>query len=408
MRPLSIAVVGCGTAGPAAALHFARAGHAVDLYEKVAAPGPVGAGIVLQPIGQLALGRLGLWEEIQAKGARIDGLRCSTAAGAPVVHIDYADVHPALFGLGLHRGALFGTLFAAVQAQPGIRLHLGVEGLDLRRKAGRRVMIDGTGQEHGPFDLIVVADGAHSQFRDDTPLTQTVRPYPYGALWFITPEANPQPRGMLRQVVEGTTRLAGLLPSGHAPKGGPRVVSLFWSLRADQREAFGKGDLDAWKRELLRYFPDAGPVAAAITQPSDLLYSGYRDVVMRRWATEDVVYIGDSAHAMSPQLGQGANLALVDADVLADCVAQGPTVAAALDRYSRARRRHLDFYQFMTRWLTPFFQSDLRPLGPLRDLGLRLALQIPWVRRQMVETMVGMKQGLLRASMPLPLLPAPR
>ncbi len=58
-RPLSVGVIGCGTAGSAAALFLARAGHAVTLYERVAVPGPAGAGIVLQPSGMAALAALG-------------------------------------------------------------------------------------------------------------------------------------------------------------------------------------------------------------------------------------------------------------------------------------------------------------------------------------------------------------
>ena len=401
MRPLCVAILGCGTAGPAAALHLARQGHAVAVFEKVAAPGPVGAGIVLQPIGQVALAGLGLLTPIRDRGARIDGLRCTTATGRSVVAIDYADVSPRLFGLGLHRGALFEVLFAAVSAEPGVKLHLGVEAIALRRQAGARVVVDREGQEHGPFDLVIVADGAHAELPDDVPLPQRLRPYPYGALWHVAVDPQGRRQGQLRQVVEGTRRLVGLLPTGHGPGGGPPMVSLFWSLRADQQAAFRAGDHRAFQAELRRYFPDEAWIADAVPDAHALLYSGYRDLVMPRWASEDVVYIGDAAHAMSPQLGQGANLALVDAAVLADCIAQSPSVPAALDRYGKARRHHLDFYQFMTRWLTPFFQSDLTLLGPLRDWGLWLGLKVPWVRRQMVETMIGMKLGLFRRSLAL-------
>ncbi|MBP6841448.1 MAG: NAD(P)-binding protein, partial [Kofleriaceae bacterium] len=55
----SIAVVGAGTAGAAVAVLLARAGHVVTLFERVARPGPVGAGITLQPTGQAVLAELG-------------------------------------------------------------------------------------------------------------------------------------------------------------------------------------------------------------------------------------------------------------------------------------------------------------------------------------------------------------
>jgi 2-polyprenyl-6-methoxyphenol hydroxylase-like FAD-dependent oxidoreductase len=65
---LDVGIIGCGTAGSAAALLLTRAGHRVTVYERVPGPGPVGAGIVLQPTGQHALSRLGLLERVVASG----------------------------------------------------------------------------------------------------------------------------------------------------------------------------------------------------------------------------------------------------------------------------------------------------------------------------------------------------
>ena len=64
---LDVAIIGAGTAGSAAALLLARAGHQVTVYERVATPGPVGAGISLQPTGQAVLARLGLLAPILAR-----------------------------------------------------------------------------------------------------------------------------------------------------------------------------------------------------------------------------------------------------------------------------------------------------------------------------------------------------
>src|SRR5213076_1219212 len=110
-----IAVVGAGTAGAAAAILLARAGHAVALFERVAVPGPVGAGITLQPTGQAVLARLGLLDAIAARATRVDGLVCRRPDGRAVVDLRYADVDPGLFGYGLHRGVLFEALLAAAR-----------------------------------------------------------------------------------------------------------------------------------------------------------------------------------------------------------------------------------------------------------------------------------------------------
>jgi 2-polyprenyl-6-methoxyphenol hydroxylase-like FAD-dependent oxidoreductase len=101
VRGLKVAIVGCGTAGPATALLLSRAGHAVTLFERVPNPGPVGAGIVLQPSGMSVLERLGLLEPVLAKGARIDELYAETSTRRRVVHLRYEDLARNIFGLGL-------------------------------------------------------------------------------------------------------------------------------------------------------------------------------------------------------------------------------------------------------------------------------------------------------------------
>jgi 2-polyprenyl-6-methoxyphenol hydroxylase-like FAD-dependent oxidoreductase len=118
-------------------------------------------------------------------------------------------------------------------------------------------------------------------------------------------------------------------------------------------------------------------------------------VVMRRWHDGRLVFVGDSGHAMSPQLGQGVNLALLDAHVLAGCLERHSSVDAALAAYSEARRAHLRFYSWASRLMTPVFQSHLGALGPPRDLLLHPVSRIPWMRRQFVSALAGAKTGVL-------------
>ena len=381
---MRIAVVGCGTAGAAAALFLARAGHEVTVLERVPDPGPVGAGITLQPTGQAVLARLGLLAPVLARGARLDRLICRTLGGRTVVDLRYADVDSELFGLGLHRGVLFETLFGAVRAEPGVTLRCGVAVDSLRELAGH--------------DLVVVADGAVSELHDDTAIPHRIRPYPWGALWFVAADPERRHDGELVQVVDGARHMCGLLPTGDGPGG--RVVSLFWSLRADRVDAWRAAGLAAWKAEVLRFAPGAGFVLDQITDASQVLFTRYRDVRMRRWHDPGLVFLGDAAHATSPQLGQGANLALWDAMVLADCLAAHP-LETALAAYTRARRHHLGYYQLATRALTPFFQGDSRLLGWLRDLVFPASRWLGPLRRRMVRTMVGIDRGILRRPMPL-------
>lgn len=398
MRKLDIGIIGCGTAGPATALFLARQGHSVTVYERVPDPSPIGAGIILQPTGQAVLRRLGLYDAIVPRGERLKGLRVQRHGKGKLIELAYSDVSSEYFGVGLHRGALFAGLFDAVRTEPNVRLLLGVHCEGLVKEGHRFAVVTERGERVGVHDLIVAADGARSRFRDDTGITRSQSPYPFGALWFVAKDEKDAFKDDLFQVVNGTTRMLGLLPTGVGPRNGSpdgaRLVSLYWSIAADAVDEWRANGFDAWRDEIVDMVPEAADVVAQIQSPDAVLFSRYYDVVMRPWHTRAVVHLGDSAHAMSPQLGQGANLALWDAMVLSDCIQAEPNdIVRALTAYSRTRRSHLGYYELVTRALTPFFQSHLGVLGLLRDLSMPLLGKIGPFRRAMVLGMTGTAAG---------------
>lgn len=411
MRPIDVGVVGAGTAGSAAAIFLARAGHRVTLYERVKTPGPIGAGITLQPTGLHVLARLGVAPEILARGARITRLFCQTRARRPLVDLSYETIDAKAFGLGVHRGVLFEALFDAVRREP-VTLETGVETTSLwhddsPRSGGRRTwLVDAQNQRHGPHDLIVVADGARSQLRDRARMSKRVSAYPWGALWFVGRETrDAATTTVLHQITDGNHRFLGLLPTGHGAlrDPGPRLVSLFWSQRCNRVDAWKGRGLAAWKNELVSLAPEASGVVEQIESIEQVLFATYYDVAMPRWASRNVVFLGDAAHATSPQLGQGANLALWDAMVLADSIAtEKHDLARALDTYCRARSEHLKFYQWATRLLTPFFQGDQPLLGGLRDLTMPLLCKIPITNRLMTRCMLGVVDGFTGRLLDIP------
>src|SRR5579875_3753696 len=101
MRRWDIAVVGCGTAGLAAALLLARDGHRVTLYERFDTPQPIGSGLMLQPTGMAVLRALGLDTRILGHGARVDRLLGKAENERVVLDVSYAALPgPRAFGVG--------------------------------------------------------------------------------------------------------------------------------------------------------------------------------------------------------------------------------------------------------------------------------------------------------------------
>lgn len=370
---MKYAIIGCGTGGPAAALFLHRQGHEVVIFERVAHPKPVGAGILLQPTGLDVLRRLGLLQRVLGAGSRVDSLYGETSYGRLILDLAYQDLRPGLFGLGIQRGALFSALWDAVHAD-GIAVQVGEDIHDVIEDE-QGVIVAGT-----RFDRAVIAAGARSGSR---PPKAKVRPYPWGALWAVVPsEISPH---CLTQRYRDTRQMVGLLPSGDGH------VSVFWSLRVDQLQTCLDAGVEAWKAQVHALLPEA-PLES-IHHMDQLLFAPYFDVVAPRWNTARRVWIGDAAHAMSPQLGQGANLALLDAAALAD--------APDFDSYSRSRRHHLHFYSWASRWLTPFFQSSYPLLAPLRDLVGSPLHRWGWYQRQMLQSLAGVKTGVF-STIPLP------
>jgi FAD-dependent urate hydroxylase len=386
--PIRIAIVGYGTAGQALAVALSRDGHRVDVFERVPEPGPVGAGFLLQPTGLCALWELGLLDAALTYGATVRRLYGETTAARAVMDMRYRELHPALFGLGLQRGALFEILDVAWTQDR--RIHCGRE--ILRVDAERGLLHDDHGDEHGPFDLIVVADGSASTLRAQIGEIVFDRPYPWGAQWCLVPaEAWPWP-DELRQRYRHARRMAGMLPVGTRPGDPTHRLSFFWSLPASELPDAGR-DEARWRQEVADVWPEASERLRDTSIPGGLAQARYRDTVVRRWHRGRAVLVGDAAHAMSPQLGQGVNMALADALALRDALRMATTLPEALDAYQRARRRHLGIYHFWSRWLTPLFQSDHDRIAALRDLLFHPLSRMPGGRGQSLRVLTGTRSG---------------
>jgi 2-polyprenyl-6-methoxyphenol hydroxylase-like FAD-dependent oxidoreductase len=393
--PKSIAVIGCGISGLASAIFLARAGHAITLYEKFDKPASPGAGILLQPTGMKILSKLGLLDKLEPVTSRIDALKGYNLKGCCIMDVRYADQWPESYGLGVHRANLFKLLYeTALDAGARIICGTRVEHVSPNIKTSRYQII--CNQSDQPeFDAVVVADGTKSTLRPDLNIAFKMTAYPWGALWTICPDPDGRFHSILAQRYHRASKMIGVLPSGLHPQTGERCVSFFWSLSRQNYAAWQLADLCDWKSEVLRYWPEIGNLIEPIQAHSELTFAEYGDVVMPRWHKDGLVCIGDAAHGMSPQLGQGANLALIDAFVLNASIESNADLATAFSQYSAMRKNHLRFYQFASRRLTPMFQSNSTMAAIIRDVSFPLVHKIPFLYKQALRTVAGAKTGIL-------------
>lgn len=390
---MRIAIVGYGAAGQAASLFLAGQWHRLSVFEQAPAPGPVGAGFLLQPTGLAVLAQLGLRDQALAQGQRIEALHGCNQRGRQVMAMRYTDHAPGCFGLGTSRGSLFALLRDAYAGAGEIRVGTRMVGVD----ADDGILHDEHGGRHGPFDLIVAADGAGSRLRASLPgLARRDTVYPWGALWCLLPAEDWAHADTLQQRYAGAREMIGLLPVGRRADRDGRWLTFYFSLPGEQLDAFDAPALARLRERVATLWPEALPLLAGINAPEQLQRARYRDVVMPVPHRGRVVFLGDAAHAMSPQLGQGVNMALLDAQSLAAALAEHGEVAQALRAHVRTRRGHLQVYQAMSRWLTPLFQSRHDRLAQWRDLAFGPLGRLPLARGQMLRILTGTKRGWLR------------
>lgn len=347
-----VAIAGGGVAGLACASLLARAGWRVTVFDKMVTPAPLGSGLILQPVGLHVLDAVGAGARIRELGAPIARLYGKTVPSQRVVlDVRYDALgQEAPTGVAVHRGALFQVLYDAA-------LEAGVE-----VEAGREVFAEDVPQLQARFDLVIDALGMRSPL--STPPQANL---PFGALWASLVWAGPFDDAALEQRYEGARKMVGVLPIGRLPGGAQKQAAFFWSLKHTDVAAWRASPLEAWKDQVRALWPETASLLAQIAAHEDLVFAAYAHRTMRAPVSGRVAHVGDSWHCTSPQLGQGANMALLDALALSIALERQNDLDLALAEYARLRLWHIRLYQAASWMFTPAYQSDSASLAFLRD-----------------------------------------
>jgi 2-polyprenyl-6-methoxyphenol hydroxylase-like FAD-dependent oxidoreductase len=355
-------VAGGGLGGIAAALALHRAGFAATVFERAPAFGEVGAGLSLWPNATRVLESWGVLDAVLQRGRpvtqfnlhRSDGRLISVIAmtgfRTPALCIHRAD---------LHRVLRDGLPPAAMETHQTLA-SFEVAGLGVRAR-----FADGQERE---ADGLIGADGVKSVVR--TQLHGAQDPIYRGyCIWRgIAPESAGMAGGHISETW-GRGRRFGILPMGrgricwYATSNGPAAVAD----APEGRKAEVQGLFRDW------HDPIASLIAA--TDPRDILKANaYDRRPLQHWGAGPVTLLGDAAHPITPNVGQGACMAIEDAAGLAKALRQERDVPAAFRAYEAVRRPRRAFIARRARQIGAIGQWEHPWVVRARDFATRLVL----------------------------------
>ncbi len=355
---MRILIVGGGVAGLSMARALRLRGLESEIVERDPAWRIAGAGVYIPGNGMAALDRLGLGDAVRARGAVVERRRLYDERGRTFIDFDEAGFwRPVALPVALHRGDLHDVLADGVEGV-AIRFRTTVSALDDRGDAVVATFSDGTQRQ---YDLVVAADGIHSSIRETV----------VGG-----PRATPAGQVGWRWVVEGHPEISGW--NGWLSKdrgflalaiGGGRVYCYADVRQREPTDPTG-GD-PSRLAALLAAFGEPVPGLLADMPPAADVWFSPIEEVPPTWSKGRVVLVGDAAHASSPNMAEGASLALEDALVLAEELSSAASVDAAVSAFQDRRTARVTWVQE-----TSHRRDRLRYFPPtIRRITMRVAGQ---------------------------------
>lgn len=323
----SIAVIGGGIGGLTTAIALQRKGHSVTVYESAPSYRPLGAGIVLASNALKALEEIGILGEVSAVGHVLKRfvLKDSVGRDLSVTEAVKADGKYGRHGtLALHRADLHEVLRGLLRRETIVHGKACVS----FRDEGERIHLHFSDGSSAVADAVIAADGIHSVFRKTLVPESVLRYSGYTAYRAVVemPE-----RFQADEASEswGLGKRFGVVPIGRG--------RVYWYVTVDAKASapsMSIGNL----RDVFRDFHPLVLDVLSNTRSEQLIHNDISDFIpVRRYAFGRMVLLGDAAHATTPNLGQGACMAIEDAAVLGNSFVQSTDPALAFRRFEERR-----------------------------------------------------------------------
>jgi len=385
-------IAGAGFAGLTVAVALLQRGWSVTLCERAASVRSEGYNIAFHENGLRSLEMLGLIDRALEGAQRMPSRQTRDRHGRVTADFDanyrvFRVSRPHLAGVLAEEVLRLGGEFRFGAEVAGAR----PRGVQQGVQQGVLLLADGT-EEQG--DLVVAADGVNSRVRDSLGLLASRTIPGEGATRFIMPR---QP-GELGEDDDGDTGFefwSGRRRFLYRPA---TPTTAYCTLTCPQGDEKGRRipiDAETW----MRAFPTVAHVIAKAAREADWAqarWAQYQIIRLKRWSRGRVAIVGDAAHAMEPNLGQGANCAIMNALALALRVADAADIEAALREWERRERPIIAHAQ---RW-SSLFTAPLAWPEWLQSIVLPRAGRTAWLQRQMTRPARYEPQGYVAPGKP--------
>jgi FAD-dependent urate hydroxylase len=333
-----VLIVGGGIAGLALVRTLAGAGVSLELIERQVAWRPARTGIYLPGNATRALRALGLQAQVASRAIEIATQRARDHRGRLLGEVDVAELWAAVGPcLAIGRAELHDVLLEAAGNVP-IRMGLAVERLAQHNGVVSVELSDGTS---GEYDLVVGADGINSTVRrlafDPTAAS---RPVGQVAWRFLAPRPP--------EVTTWSAMLGRRTAFVTIPIGGDRVYCYGDVVTRQGLDGAEHSAPERLKQLFAEFADPAAALVSALNAATDVHVTRIEEVTLDCWVRGHIVLIGDAAHATSPNMAEGAAMALEDALVLAACLSESAAIPAALAAFEDRRRPRTDWVRAQT------------------------------------------------------------
>jgi 2-polyprenyl-6-methoxyphenol hydroxylase-like FAD-dependent oxidoreductase len=334
-----VLIAGGGIGGLTVALALIERGFRVSVFERSPELKEIGAGFAATPNGTRILYALGLRETIGEVAVRVarrelrlwNTGRLWTLAG----HGADSEKRYGAPYLAFHRGDLHAILATEVRRRQPDAIHLDARCIGLNQdERSVSLLFDGRPAVEG--DVLIGADGVHSEIRKSLFGPDRAQFIGEVAWRGLIPIEN------LPERMRENTTCNWIGPGGSVtvyPVRGGTLVNFIGLIERDDWRVeswIEQGTTEECLRDFTGWHEDILTMIRAIDTP--FKWALFLRDPQPRWSVGRATLLGDACHAMVPYLGQGANMALEDAYVLARCLDSADDIAAALSRYEEARR----------------------------------------------------------------------